>query len=185
MRIETRRPVGRSDLKNCETETSFLEALIKALNEFEPSTGASIPISKQIKSALDIFFKRHNAILDFQFCGALAHDFPKANYQVNYAVDIFDAGCGHEHRILAEMCFDNRQAIGTNLLKFQVSQFFCDEIINRDLLSIIICADRRSLIKYGWDGGVASSEEYEFAARNPYQNVIAKPPVLLVIRESD
>ena len=89
--------------------------------------------------------------------------------------------CGHKHRFFSEFCFDNRQAIGTNLLKFQVAAAN-SRFHGYSPLGFLICADGFSIKNYGWDGGVASYQEYDHAIRIPYKNILNEPPILISIR---
>jgi hypothetical protein len=113
---------------------------------------------------------------------------PTAINNANYRFDaVFDSevvqDCGHRHRIFLEICFDNRQAIGTNLLKFQAASDLFDTSADRKSLAILICADNRTLKKNSWDSSAASSEEYEFAIRTPYSSIIHKEPLILAFRD--
>lgn len=74
--------------------------------------------------------------------------------------------------------FDNRQAIGTNLLKFEVGhQAFIGN--NKDVVSVGICISEEAKIQYGWDSSVATFDEYSGALTMQYSNVL-KSLVLLV-----
>jgi hypothetical protein len=67
--------------------------------------------------------------------------------------------------------FDNRQAIGTNLLKFAVGQAsFAGE--NHDVISLGICVSEGAKIRNGWDASVAIFDEYSGAIMMQYKNVI-------------
>jgi hypothetical protein len=107
-----------------------------------------------------------------------------ANYRIDAVLDSeVTLECNHRHRIYLEICFDNRQAIGTNLLKFHAASEIFNIEPNRKSLAILVCADNRTLKKHNWDSSAASSEEYEFAIRTPYSTVITEMPLLLTLRD--
>ena len=44
-----------------------------------------------------------------------------ASYSIDYSLDEGAKSCGHFHRYFLQFMFDNRQAVGTNLMKFEIA----------------------------------------------------------------
>jgi hypothetical protein len=181
VRLEVRN-LSSSNL--CANELSLLSAFDDYLSgQIIDKTSVSPP-SVQVKVIVKSFFRTQGWHQKFLFDGTIPNSINRANYTLDGIKDDPETSqCPHRHRTFVELCFDNRQAIGTNLLKFQVAVAKFEEKEATRGLPLLICADRRSLREFGWDNSAASSEEYEFAIRNPYRAFIARPPVLLVIRD--
>lgn len=107
---------------------------------------------------------------------------PKKNYIVDYVYDFDLASCPNKHRVVLEVCFDNRQAIGTNLLKLDKAVRDFTSKIGREAEAILICADRRTLEIGEWDSGVADEEEYQIALSQGYVSYLSASMSLMVLR---
>jgi hypothetical protein len=182
MEIEVRTTKGKILSELCPVETEVLRQLKSDLESIFVSKNTAVSASKQIKDATGLVFSSGNWRQPFQFDTDVSDVFPVTNYQLDAALDTEKEKCGHRHRILVEHCFDNRQAIGTNLLKFQLASSIYENTLNSVALPILICADKPSLKSLGWDGSIGSSEEYENAIRGPYKSTLTVSPILLVIR---
>ena len=168
MEVEVRTNKDKSVDSFCLVEQHRIMGLKGNLEKIIVAKNSKDSPSKQIKDATEEIFRNGGDWRQpFQFD----------------MIDEISADCEHSHRILVEQCFDNRQAIGTNLLKFQLASSLFENHLKHTALSIIICADRHSLKLFGWDGSIASSEEYEAALRGPYANIITANVVLMVIRD--
>jgi hypothetical protein len=78
--------------------------------------------------------------------------------------------------------FDNRQAIGTNLMKFEIASR--NSVIGgRSPICIGICAEESKIRKLGWDGAAASSQEYLEAINGAYSSVLTNPPLIFSIEK--
>jgi hypothetical protein len=115
------------------------------------------------------------------------HDFPRADLPTaNYDLDwhlTFD--CAHhadKHAIALELAFDNRQAIGTNLLKLEAASSRFSKSANRLHLGVLLTATKTALKNGGWDGGIASSEEYENAVLHCYDQVLKRSIMVMSIK---
>ena len=106
----------------------------------------------------------------------------KNNYVVDFAKDSNLSDCTQRHRVLVEICFDNRQAIGTNIFKIESASRSFREKTGGEAIGIIVCADRKTLKIGGWDPGVADDEEYEVAIDTAYASFLSSAMSLLVIR---
>lgn len=180
MRLEVR---NLNSIDFCKSESDFLDNFEDYLSRQLIDKIADMPPSTQVKLIMNAFFLSRGWNQKFVFDGSIPNSINRANYTFDGIKDEPEStGCLHRHRTFVEICFDNRQAIGTNLLKFQAALTkYEDKEFSRGL-PILVCADRRSLREFGWDNSAASSEEYEFAMRNPYKDILTRPPVLLVIR---
>jgi hypothetical protein len=80
-----------------------------------------------------------------------------------------------------ELAFDNRQAIGTNLLKLEVAATAAQNSAQIGF-GILVCPGDNILKVRGWDGAVGTSSEYESAIRDGYQDILSSNRALLVVR---
>lgn len=184
MEVEVRTTKDRLIDSLCLVEQRRITGLKLALEQIVVALESKDSPSKQIKNATgEIFQQGGDWRQPFQIDTNVSSIYPLSNYKLDAMIDESPANCEHFHRALVEQCFDNRQAIGTNLLKFQLATSLFEARLNHITLSIIICADRHSLKLFGWDGSIASSEEYEAALRGPYAKIITTAPILMVIRD--
>ena len=184
MEVEVRTNKDKSVDSFCLVEQHRIMGLKGNLEKIIVAKNSKDSPSKQIKDATEEIFRNGGDWRQpFQFDSSVSSIYPLSNYRLDAMIDEISADCEHSHRILVEQCFDNRQAIGTNLLKFQLASSLFENHLKHTALSIITCADRHSLKLFGWDGSIASSEEYEAALRGPYANIITANVVLMVIRD--
>ena len=104
-------------------------------------------------------------------------DFPTANFKINYLRVISDCSCDERHKIFLHRCFDNRQAIGANLLRFEVAS---KELNDWSGVFIAIVASSRAK-KVAWDGSVATYEEYVHSLNGPYSKIFQAPIDFMVM----
>lgn len=105
-----------------------------------------------------------------------------ASFFVDMYLDTPEQECSHSHRFLLQFMFDNRQAIGTNLIKFDIAAYNAAKS-NRLTTAIAICAEKNEIKKLGWDGSAASAQEYLNAITGPYESIIKFPPYIFSIKE--
>jgi len=101
------------------------------------------------------------------------------NFVVDAARDFFDQKCQHHHQIRIEISFDNRQIIGTNVLKMLVG---AGRIVTSRRLGILIAPSKDAKNVFGLDPAVGSSDEYLLAIESGYPELISLPIFLGVIR---
>jgi hypothetical protein len=104
------------------------------------------------------------------------------NYVVDFSCDNNIQSCAERHRLLLEICFDNRQAVGTNIFKLETSARNFRDKTRGIAIGVIICADRKSLKSGGWDAGVADEEEYQVALSTAYKEYLSSSISLMVLR---
>lgn len=104
-----------------------------------------------------------------------------ASFFVDMYLDEPEFECEHSHRYLLQFMFDNRQAIGTNLIKFDVAAYNATKH-NRLTTSIALCAEKNEIKRLGWDGSAASAQEYLDAITGPYRSLIKNPPYIFSIK---
>ena len=182
MEVEVKITKGRDLSSLCSAEQEVISSIKSQLENLDLNKNSVDPASKQIKDTTMEIFKKSEWRHPFLFDTSVSDVYPKTNYQIDAVMDKKSELCNHNHRFLVEHCFDNRQAIGTNLLKFELASSIFENTLNSNALPILICADKASLKSFGWDGSIASSEEYENAIRSAYSQIIKTAPVLLVIR---
>lgn len=113
---------------------------------------------------------------------AIPSNLHNQNYVIDFSSDYQSEVCSERHRVLLEICFDNRQAIGTNIFKLETAAKNFREKTGGDAVGIIICGDRKSLKVGGWDAGVADEEEYQVALGTAYGDYLSSSISLLVLR---
>lgn len=91
-----------------------------------------------------------------------------ANYRVDFLKTFRNESCSHKHQISIELCFDNRQVIGTNLLKAHLANQLGEEGKN---IAILIVAEEK-LRNQAYDGSIGTESEYETALLAAYSSVI-------------
>ena len=89
-----------------------------------------------------------------------------------------DGRCGSYHQINVVTCLNNREVIGTNFLKLEVSALETIRnhpalpIFDHNVLGLLITVDEKVLQLGGWDKAYASSSEYTFAYKHAYKGLI-------------
>lgn len=182
MRVEVRQGPNSEIFEACPIESAVSNNIESILSQIEFHKYQNIPASRQIREAFEGFFNKNGWILDFPLVPSLQTDLPKTNYYVDAVFDAVTYDCTHSHRFVLEFCFDNRQAVGTNLLKFELATRNFSMSSNRAVTTMSICADRNTLKNLGWDGSIASSEEYELALRSTYNQILTSKILLFVLR---
>jgi hypothetical protein len=95
-----------------------------------------------------------------------------ANYLMDAVVDKYDSDCGHNHRINLQLLLDNRQAVGTNLLKFEISSDRFQVTESNKALAIGITVNNECKKQLKIDGSVATLSEYEKACDIAYSEIL-------------
>jgi hypothetical protein len=181
MKVDIRGDTSPSVVTPCqgvEQELNLLKDTLQSIH-LDANLGKT---TQQIQKYLNPLLADSGWILDFTFDANTISTSPSANYVLNAIKDLPATLCDHRHRLLLELCFDNRQAIGTNLLKFEAAKRLFEK--NKDCLatSIIICGSQEALTNLNWDGGVASYGEYENALLTVYKDILSIVPQYLVIK---
>jgi len=155
-------------------------SLRKLLESIDGFSRGSKTASQVIKEALDPVFqtagwdRKHLVSRKFP-----VQEVPAANYYIDWQKKF---PCRHEdmsHVLSFEYCFDNRQAIGTNLLKLATAEKQVGAQYNH--MGIILTGTKQALKVLGWDGGVATSEEYWNAVEHGYRQSLRLPLIILSI----
>lgn len=179
MRIEER-ITGRDAEVLCQIVKESIKTLQASLEAVIIETSTDTSASKQVK---DHMFNQ--LVMDgwrprFKIDKNISELYPIANYILDAMQDFSSDDCNHIHRLLVEFCFDNRQAIGSNILKFEVASRSALES-NVHPVPILICADPEALKHFGWDASIANANEYEYAVRDVYRKIIQHPPIILAL----
>ncbi len=114
-------------------------------------------------------------------------DVPKAlgrtSFEVDFAKIFRQMGCGADHQVLFELAFDNRQAVGSNLLKMEVASRKHAMASGGGIsFGILLCPGSNILTERGWDPAVGTSAEYENALLVGYKGILNSNFGLLVVR---
>ncbi|CAB5121049.1 MAG: hypothetical protein F2954_05520 [Actinobacteria bacterium] len=160
-------------------EIAKLKDLLEPI-EIDTAIGKS---TQQIQKLLYPELVKSGWILNFIYDSNTASLYPTSNYSLDAIKDVQSNSCIHNHRLLLELCFDNRQAIGTNLLKFETAKRIYERTDNSLATSIIVCGSQEGLADLKWDGGVASFSEYENALLTVYRDIFTIEPQYLIIKQ--
>lgn len=162
----------------CAFETSTLNFLAERLSELNFPSSPS-------KSALlfsDWFWQTCvalNSICKFRISSDIPLERSYANYLMDAVLDEYDSICGHNHRINLQLFLDNRQAIGTNLLKFEISSNRFEISKKNRALAIAISIDKNCKKILNIDNSVATYSEYEKACNTAYVDILKSRMVLV------
>ena len=167
----------------CAIETATIGTIIESLKQVSFVIGTNSTAPKIISSWIKNFAHEFGWIESFRINPDIPKDLPITNYLMDGILDQYEAECGHHHRFLIQTCFDNRQAIGTNLLKFEMAKLKFCKTTQHKILPIIICAEPQVLKMLKWDGSVASSSEYELALLAGYNGILDSNPMLIILRK--
>lgn len=180
MRIEER-ITGRETEDQCKVVFETIKTLQASLEAVIIEGSIDTSASKQVKDHMFNQLIAEGWRPRFKIDKNVSELYPIANYILDAMQDFPSDDCHHTHRFLVEFCFDNRQAIGSNILKFEVASRAATEA---DLfpVPILICADSETLKHFGWDGSIASANEYEYALRVMYRRIMRHPPIILALR---
>ncbi len=86
--------------------------------------------------------------------------------------------CGSRHYLNFVLCLNNRESIGTNFLKLEIAakedirHQKGIEIFDRNILGVLVTLNDGMLRAGGWDSSYASSNEYTFAYKHAYRQII-------------
>jgi hypothetical protein len=111
----------------------------------------------------------------------ITEDFPagvsKANYEVDYQTQYTCESCNRPHQLSLELGFDNRQAVGSNLLKMDSA----NSGFNGESISIIVVTNSKGRESGRWDNSVAIDYDYSWAYRKAYSKYFKTVILLLTI----
>jgi hypothetical protein len=167
MKIEIRSE-NDSQLRKCESVKAAEAKLVSFLQGIEFDVNLVGSASNKIKGPL--------------FTWAIANGWKKSRladpgiptgistaiYKINLTLDLPKSSCQHHHRIFFQAFFDNRQAIGTNLLRLSIAKNYFEKKESNRAHIIGLVVDSNSKSKFGWDKSVGTLEEYEYAASKIY-----------------
>lgn len=179
MRIEER-ITGLEKEDFCQIVLDKIKALQTSLEAVVIETSIDSSASKQLKNHMFNQLISDGWRPQFKISKNVSEVYPLANYLLDAMQDFSSAECGHTHRFLVEFCFDNRQAIGSNILKFEVASRVA-AASNFSPVPILVCADAGALKLFGWDGSIAGASEYEYALRVVYREIMLFPPIILAL----
>ena len=86
--------------------------------------------------------------------------------------------CGSRHKMNLVLCLNNRESIGTNFMKLEIAaqedirNQKGKEIFDKNILGILVTFNEGLLKAGGWDASYASSDEYTFAYKHAYRQII-------------
>jgi hypothetical protein len=163
----------------CKAPRLALNQLVEQLGNIE--LGRGIGGSVQAKILLSQPSADFGWETDFLVTQQASRDYPDANFKMNYLWVSHGCPCGERHKVFVHRCFDNRQAIGTNLLRFVLAHQAGLRGTPDSSAYVAIVADEKAK-RAAWDGSVGSYEEYFFSLNGGYK-VLPMPPLdFLIIR---
>jgi hypothetical protein len=157
--------------------------LVQILNEFPDVDSGDFDRSTTIRGGLATKLSvAEGWQANFLGLESIPRTMPNKNYVIDFIFDGSCSDCKKRHRLFVEVCFDNRQAIGTNILKLDSAASFFQDKTSGVALSVIVCADRKALSTGGWDSGVGDEEEYQIALNTAYKKHLKTNISLLIMR---
>lgn len=163
---------------DCSKPMDAVQELLVSLESIDMKAGAG---SVQAKRLLTPAALEHGWERDFYITNSVSKDYPDANFKVNYLWVLNGCKCSKRHKVFLHRCFDNRQAIGTNLLRFMVADQASSKSNSDEYAFIALVADDKAK-KVAWDGAVGSYEEYLFAVNGGYKSIPLPPIDFAIIR---
>lgn len=103
-----------------------------------------------------------------------------ANYRMDYLRTFRQSDCGHVHQISFEVCFDNRQAIGTNVLKAHLANNLVSRNSSASAASLLLVSERK-IQNEAFDSSIGSEVEYEAALLGAYSEIADSAISLLTL----
>lgn len=169
MKIE-RTPNYFSKYGECEELQRTVTNLSECLNSIKISRDEPGAASNKVKVPLADWANKagwkDNRIVDSSIPSGISNSI----YKVNLLRDIPKSECSHHHRIFVHCFFDNRQAIGTNLLRlnYAIDKFQNEEHKKGHAIALVLDEPTKGF--FGWDNAVGTAEEYEFAYKHLFSN---------------
>lgn len=161
-------------------EISRISKSVSNLNKYQ--FDGSRPPSEIVRRRIDDEFRTRNWDLSVLVAPRFPQSIPRQNVTIDWCTTTRQSGCDSRHLLSIEICFDNRQAIGTNLLKMELANREFERSAPGETLGLLIVADRQTLRDGRWDNSAGSAEEYEVALTSAYSELITTPIGLLVLR---
>lgn len=182
MRID-RAFIGNPDERvECASVAGAMEKLRELLQNVSLQESSDGP-SKAIKQALDSVLEVKGWEKKFLFSREAHSSLPSANYTVNYLFVEQKCDCGFRHKVFFHVCFDNRQAIGTHLLRFKLALVTDAKQKIDKPVAVAIVLDANSKAAYGWDNAAATFEEFAHALELEYAEIFSLPLHFLILRK--
>lgn len=181
MRID-RTCIGNTPFEaECVSVNRAIETFRSRLSDIELPSNGSGP-SQTIKKALEEISETPGWEKKYLFSREAHTSLPNANYTVNYLFVTQNCDCGFRHKVFFHLCFDNRQAIGTNLLRFKLATFTNAKGPMDRPFAVAVVADASAKAKYGWDNSAGTYEEFVQAIELEYAEVLDLTLNFLIIR---
>lgn len=135
--------------------------------------------SSQLKKLVEVEFQNmdwnNRVLINRQFETPLS----TANYIVDFQKIFSTSECNNRHQVAVEFALDNRQAVGTNLLKANYANQFFSTNADSVSLAVLITLSKSSRISGGWDSATSLFDDYSLAIRQPYAGVFNSTILLL------
>lgn len=160
-------------------EIDFIRATLSRVDFDSSNTGPS----QAVKAALGALDSREGWEKKFLIARDAHSALSTANYSVNYLFVQNQCTCKKKHKVFFHVCFDNRQAIGTNLLRMKIG-LDSARSDQDDYYSVALVMDVRSKKRFGWDNAAGTFQEYAHALEIQYSNIFELPITFLIYRAS-
>jgi len=179
--MDLRPKYQESSLAPCFREPlNQLRRALESIPNFQDSNfNRSTTIRDALRNGLQV---ESRWISDFISLDMIPRNIPNKNYVIDHIYDGECVNCQQRHRLQVEVCFDNRQAVGTNVFKFETAASFFEKKTGGKALSLVVCGARAALNAGGWDSGVADENEYQIAIDSAYSDYLRTDFSLLVMR---
>jgi hypothetical protein len=171
-------PSTQIDCPSVQDSIDLFKSYLERVELTEGSTGPS----NIIKNGLSEIETLPGWEKKFLFSREAHSSLPNANYTVNYLFVEPKCDCGFRHKIFVHLCFDNRQAIGTHLLRFKAAMVGnAKQPLDRPV-SVAVVADSKAKSRFGWDNSAGTYEEFAQAIEFEYSEILDLPIHFLIVR---
>lgn len=103
----------------------------------------------------------------------------RASFLLDLQIECTSA-CDVTHVLNVELCLNNREAIGTNILKPEI---MARSSVNQLHAGMLICPSRSLLLSGNWDASYGDDSEYLVAYKLVYEPVLEHPLGLLQLSD--
>lgn len=171
MNISTWRLQSKNGLSNCEYLDKYAQELRQFIESVEVDPDEPGAASEKFKKPILDWAVSKGWSLSKTIDESVIRSLPHANYKIHALLDMPECSCGQKHRLFFQLMFDNRQAIGTNLLRLDLALKNFETSDDRTGLAIGLMVDGPVKAKFRWDNSVAIGKEYEMALIGPYESL--------------
>jgi hypothetical protein len=182
MRIDKRTFSAGNMPDSCNCIRLQVEQLLKFLEDLQIDLDSAESPSVQVRKGFTTWAVPRGWKLNTLLPGIEQTSISQANYKILGVYQAAESNCALKHRIYFHCMFDNRQSIGTNLLRLRIAKENGNLNGFSSIKVIGLVVDGGSRGKLGWDNSVGCYEEYFMALTAAYKGFFNEELDLWAIR---